>query len=230
MPARAGAAPAVAMSLPEMGGRRASYRERIGEALRAAVITGELAPGKVYSVPVLAEQFGVSATPVREAMLDLVKEELVEPVPNKGFRVKVVSEEQLDEYTKLRELIEIPTTVALATTADPADIEALRPLAQAIVDAAAEEDLIAYVEADMRFHLEMLALSGNATLVETVRNLRQRSRLYGLTALMELGELEESAGEHMEILHGLLTRDPEYVRQVMELHLSHVRGSWAQPT
>ncbi|MDN3242695.1 GntR family transcriptional regulator [Glycomyces tritici] len=230
MPARAGAAPVVAMSLPEMGGRRTSYRERIGEALRAAVITGDLAPGRVYSVPVLAEQFGVSATPVREAMLDLVKEELVEPVPNKGFRVKVVSEAQLDEYTKLRELIEIPTTAALATTADPADIEALRPLAQAIIDAAAEEDLIAYVEADMRFHLEMLALSGNATLVETVRNLRQRSRLYGLTALMELGELEESAGEHMEILHGLLTRDTEYVRQVMELHLSHVRGSWAQPS
>lgn len=229
MPARTGAPLSPTMRLPEMGGRRASYRERIGEALRAAVITGDLAPGKVYSVPALAEQFGVSATPVREAMLDLVKEALVEPVPNKGFRVTVVSEEQLDEYTHLRELIEIPTTAALATSADPAEVEALRPLAQAIVDAAAEEDLIAYVEADMRFHLALLSLSGNRTLVETVRELRLRSRLYGLTALMELGELEESAMEHMEILYGILNRDPEYVRQVMRLHLSHVRGEWAQP-
>jgi DNA-binding GntR family transcriptional regulator len=217
------------MRLPELGGRRSSYRERIGEALRAAVISGELASGRVYSVPALAEQFGVSATPVREAMLDLAKEGLVEPVPNKGFRVTVVSEAQLDEYTHLRELIEIPTTVALATSADPADVEALRPLAQAIVDAAAAADLIAYVEADMRFHLAMLALSGNRTLVETVRDLRLRSRLYGLTSLMAEGELEASAREHLAILDALLARDPEAVRRVMRLHLGHVRGEWAQP-
>jgi DNA-binding GntR family transcriptional regulator len=227
MPARA--APIPAVRLPELGGRRASYRERIGEALRAAVITGELASGRVYSVPALAEQFGVSATPVREAMLDLVKEGLVEPVPNKGFRVTVVSEAQLDEYTHLRELIEIPTTVALATSADAADVEALRPLAQAIVDAASAGDLIAYVEADTRFHLAMLALSGNRTLVETVRDLRLRSRLYGLTALMEEGELEASAREHLAILDALLARDPEAVQRVMRLHLGHVRGEWAQP-
>jgi DNA-binding GntR family transcriptional regulator len=123
----------------------------------------------------------------------------------------------------------VPTVVALASTADPVEVEALRPLAQAIVDAAAEEDLLAYVEADMRFHLALLSLSGNRTLVETVRNLRLRSRLYGLTALLELGELEESAVEHLEIVECLLARDPEGTRNVMELHLSHVRGKWAQP-
>ncbi|MQM28002.1 GntR family transcriptional regulator [Glycomyces albidus] len=228
MPARV-ARPDTPMTLPELEGRRASYRERVGEALRAAIIAGHLSPGRVYSVPALAEQFGVSATPVREAMLDLVKEELLEPVPNKGFRVTTVSEERLDEYTRLRELIEVPTVVALASTADPVEVEALRPLAQAIVDAAAEEDLLAYVEADMRFHLALLSLSGNRTLVETVRNLRLRSRLYGLTALLELGELEESAVEHLEIVECLLARDPEGTRNVMELHLSHVRGKWAQP-
>lgn len=218
-----------ALAMLEPGTRRASYRERIGEALRAAVIAGELAPGEVYSVPALAEQFGVSATPVREAMLDLVKEELVEPVPNKGFRVTTVEAAQLDEYTRLRELIEIPTTVALATTADPAAIEGLRPLARAIVDAAAAEDLVAYIEADSRFHLALLSLSGNRTLVATVRDLRRRSRLYGLTALLEAGRLEESAEEHVELLEALLARDPERVGQVMSTHLSHVRGKWARP-
>ncbi|WP_030156360.1 GntR family transcriptional regulator [Glycomyces sp. NRRL B-16210] len=217
------------LSMPETGTGRSSYRERIGEALRAAVIAGELAPGRVYSVPALAEQFGVSATPVREAMLDLVKEELVEPVPNKGFRVTTVEASQLDECTQLRELIEVPVTAALATTADPADIEGLRPLAQAIVDAAAAQDLIAYVEADTRFHLALLSLSGNRTLVATVRDLRRRSRLYGLTALLEAGRLEESAVEHLEILRCLLDRDTERVREVMGRHLGHVRGKWARP-
>lgn len=228
MPAEAATKQTSTMSLPDMGGPRSSYRERIREALRAAVIAGELSPGEVYSAPALADQFGVSATPVREAMLDLVKEELVEPVRNKGFRVRVVSEEQLDEYTQLRQLIEIPTTAALAATADPADVEALRPLAQEIIEAANDEDLIRYIEADMRFHLQLLSLTGNRTLVETVRNLRQRSRLYGLTRLLDEGELEESATEHLEILECLLTRDVEATRRVMELHLSHVRGKWAQ--
>lgn len=132
-------------ALPVLGGRKPSYRERVADALRAALIAGELRPGEVYSAPGLATRFGVSATPVREAMLDLVKEGLVDTVPNKGFQVTAVSEKQLDEYTHIRSLIEIPTTADLAITADPVDLEALRPLAQEIVTSAASGDLIAYV-------------------------------------------------------------------------------------
>ncbi|MFF7790629.1 FCD domain-containing protein [Streptomyces sp. NPDC007991] len=216
-------------ALPVLGSRKPSHRERVADALRAALIAGELLPGEVYSAPVLAARFGVSATPVREAMLDLVREGLVATVPNKGFRVTAVSEKQLDEYTHIRALIEIPTTAGLAATADPAALEALRPVAQEIVTSAAAGDLIAYVEADLRFHLGLLALAGNGHLVDVVRDLRRRSRLYGLTALVEQGRLEASAKEHLEILDALLARDEEAVRAVMPRHLGHVRGMWAGP-
>lgn len=116
-----------APALPVLGGKKSSYRERVADALRAALIAGELRPGEVHSAPALAARFGVSATPVREAMLDLAKEGLVDTVPNKGFRVTAVTEKQLDEYTHVRSLIEIPTTVGLARTADPVSLEALRP-------------------------------------------------------------------------------------------------------
>ncbi|GAA3096828.1 GntR family transcriptional regulator [Streptomyces rectiviolaceus] len=218
------AAPA---ALPSLGGTRSSYRERVADALRAALIAGELRAGEVYSAPTLAVRFGVSATPVREAMLDLAKEGLVDTVPNKGFRVTAVSEKQLDEYKHIRALIEIPTTAELATSADPAALEALRPVAREIVTAAADGDLIAYVEADIRFHLGLLALSGNDHLVEVVGDLRKRSRLYGLQALVDAGRLEASAEEHLEILDALLARDEEAVRAVMTRHLGHVRGLWA---
>jgi DNA-binding GntR family transcriptional regulator len=164
MPAQRASAPA----LPSLGGKKPSYRERVADALRAALIAGELRPGEVYSAPALAARFGVSATPVREAMLDLAKEGLVDTVPNKGFRVTAVSEKQLDEYTHIRSLIEIPTVVSLAATADPVALEALRPAARESVTAAATGDLIAHVEADMRFHLGLLALAGNDHLVEVV--------------------------------------------------------------
>ncbi len=181
----------------------------------------------MYSAPALAARFGVSATPVREAMLDLAKEGLVATVPNKGFRVTDVSEKQLDEYGHLRSLIEIPTTVRLAGTADRVSLEALRPAAREIVAAAVAGDLIAYVEADTRFHLGLLALAGNAHLVEVVGDLRKRSRLYGLTALVAAGRLLASAQEHLELLDALLERDEEAVRKVMTRHLGHVRGMWA---
>ncbi|WP_405976377.1 GntR family transcriptional regulator [Streptomyces sp. NBC_00988] len=218
-----GAGPA----LPTLGGARPSYRERVADALRAALIAGELSPGEVYSAPMLATRFGVSATPVREAMLDLVKEGLVDTVPNKGFRVTAVSERQLDEYTNIRSLIEIPVVVGLATSADPVALEALRPAAEEIVTAAAAGDLIAYVEADRRFHLGLLALAGNEHLVEVVGDLRKRSRLYGLTALVERGLLKSSAEEHLQLLDLLLARDEDAVREVMTRHLGHVRGLWA---
>ncbi|WP_327732064.1 GntR family transcriptional regulator [Streptomyces sp. NBC_00487] len=223
----ASAAAPPAPALPVLGGKKGSYRERVADALRAALIAGELRPGEVYSAPALAARFGVSATPVREAMLDLAKEGLVDTVPNKGFRVTAVTEKQLDEYTHVRSLVEIPTTVGLARTADPVSLEALRPAAREIVAAAAAGDLIAYVEADTRFHLGLLALAGNAHLVEVVGDLRKRSRLYGLTALAESGRLLSSAQEHLELLDALLTRDEAAVHAVMTRHLGHVRGMWA---
>ena len=224
---RASAPPATAPDLPTLGGKKSSYRERVVDALRAAMIAGELRPGEVYSAPTLAARFGVSATPVREAMLDLAKEGLVDTVPNKGFRVTAVSEKQLDEYTHIRALIEIPTVVGLAGTADPVSLEALRPAAREIVHAAVAGDLIAYVEADTRFHLGLLALAGNAHLVEVVGDLRGRSRLYGLTALVKAGRLLASAQEHLELLDALLDRDKSAVRDIMTRHLGHVRGLWA---
>jgi DNA-binding GntR family transcriptional regulator len=160
-------------------------------------------------------------------MLDLAKEGLVDAVPNKGFRVTAVSEQQLDEYTHIRALIEIPTVVGLAATADPVSLEALRPAAREIVRAAAAGDLIAYVEADTRFHLGLLALAGNAHLVRVVGDLRKRSRLYGLTALLEAGRLSASAEEHLELLDALLDRDEHAAHAVMTRHLGHVRGLWA---
>ncbi|WP_329333522.1 GntR family transcriptional regulator [Streptomyces sp. NBC_00663] len=220
-------ASASAPALPSLGGKRSSYRERVADALRAALIAGELLPGAVYSAPALAARFGVSATPVREAMLDLAKEGLVDTVPNKGFRVTEVSEQQLDEYTHIRALVEIPTVVELAATAAPVSLEALRPAAREIVQAAAAGDLVAYVEADTRFHLGLLALAGNAHLVEVVGDLRKRSRLYGLTALVEAGRLLASAEEHLELLDALIARDDKAVREVMTRHIGHVRGLWA---
>jgi DNA-binding GntR family transcriptional regulator len=214
------------LDLPSLDERR-SVRGQVVDALRAALVTGQMRPGVVYSAPVLAARFGVSATPVREAMLDLAKEGLVEVVRNKGFRVTELSDGELDDITEVRRLIEVPTAVKAVGLATPADLARLRPVARRIVEAARKKDLIAYIEHDQRFHLDLLAIAGNAQLVSLVGELRARSRLYGLDRLAESGELGASAREHVEMLDLIMAKDRRGLERLMKAHLGHVRGSWA---
>jgi DNA-binding GntR family transcriptional regulator len=217
------------LALPALGTRR-NLREEIRQTLRAAVISGELRPGVVYSAPSLAAQFGVSPTPVREAMLDLANEGLVDTLRNKGFRVTELSGKDLDELSELRALIEVPTVRRLAEAGVAPDVLAgLRPLATEIEAAAARGDLIAHVTADLEFHLRLLALAGNRQLVETVRSLRARSRIYGLRSLAERDALVPSAREHAELLDLLAAGDADGAEALMRRHIGHVRTIWAEP-
>ncbi|MFH8370843.1 GntR family transcriptional regulator [Streptomyces sp. NPDC018031] len=202
-------------------------RDQVTDVLRAAIGSGELLPGTVYSAPTLAAEMGVSATPVRDAMLTLAREGLVEPVRNKGFRITEVSDRDLDEFLELRELIEVPTTVRVARTAAAERLAELRPLAEEIVAAARRHDLVGYLDADRRFHLDLLAMAGNERLVEVVGDLRKRSRLFGLAELDRTGRLIASAEEHLELLDLMIAGDTAGTERCIRRHLGHVRSLWA---
>jgi DNA-binding GntR family transcriptional regulator len=206
-------------------------REQVADALRAALTAGELRPGTVYSAPALAAEYGVSATPVREAMLDLAREGLVETVRNKGFRVAETTERDLEDFTEIRALIEVPTVARVARAATAGQLAELRPAAEETVTAARAGDLVSYLDADRRFHLGLLSLAGNPRLVEAAGDLRRRSRLHGLTgALTGAGGtrvLVESAREHVELLDLMLAGDADGAERRMRHHLTHVRSLWA---
>jgi DNA-binding GntR family transcriptional regulator len=208
---------------------KTTLRERVTRALRAAIVSGELEPGQVYSAPALGTRFGVSATPVREAMLDLVREKLVTTVPNKGYRVTSMDEADLDDITELRMFIEPPLAADVTSVIPEEDLPALRDLAQAIVDGALAGDLVAYTEADRAFHLKLLGYAGNRRAMALISDLRAHTRLYGLAALLERGELEGAAREHHDILDAIGSRDPHRVEELMRAHIAQTRGIWANP-
>ena len=112
--------------------RAGSLREQVSRALEAAMVAGELKPGEMYSAPALGELFGVSATPVREAMQDLAKDGFVEAVRNRGFRVIEMSDADLDQISQIRLLLEVPTTVEVADVITPEAIERLTAIADDI--------------------------------------------------------------------------------------------------
>ncbi|ASF08448.1 MULTISPECIES: GntR family transcriptional regulator [Nocardia] len=207
--------------------KRPTLRDHVSDALRAAIISGELEPGVLYSAPWLSERFGVSATPVREAMLDLVKQGLVISVPNKGFRVTEASDEDLDAIAEIRLLLEPPSVRAIVDRIPQADMPGLRAAADKIVDAAKRGDLVEYVDADRRFHLMLLAYCRNPRLSQIVSDLRAQTRLLGLAALVARGELDNSAQEHHTILDLIEQRQDAQVESFLRNHIGHVRGLWA---
>ena len=207
--------------------RADSLREQVTRALEAAIVAGELEPGVIYSAPGLAERFGVSATPVREAMLDLVKEGFVEPLRNRGFRVIEISDEDLDNIAQIRLLIEVPTISQIASLLTPARFEELGAAAKAIERAAASGDVLDYLDADRRFHVELVSAIGNARLTDLVDRLRRQARLFGLKDLAKSGLLMASAREHRLLLDTLRVPDIQAAEKLMRAHIGHTRGLWA---
>ena len=203
-----------------------SFRDQVRRGLEAALVAGELRPGELYSAPLLAERFGVSATPVREAMLALAKDGFVVAERNRGFRVVEMSETDLDEISQIRVLIEVPSTVEVAKTISAKVLERAAAIADEIVAAAARGDLIDYLDSDRRFHVELISQLGNARLTELVDRLRRQTRLYGLGKLVETGRLVASAEEHQELLETMRAGDAGATERVISSHIKHVRGLW----
>jgi DNA-binding GntR family transcriptional regulator len=185
-------------------------------------VEGELAPGEVYSAPVLGERFGVSATPVREAMQQLALEGAVEVVPNRGFRVIRRTAEELAELAEIRALIEVPVMLRLARTVPAARWAELRPLAEATVAAAVGGDFASYAESDRAFHRAVLALSGNRQLVQIAEDLHRRAQWPSAGGQAPRGRagLVADAAEHTALLDALIAQDLAVVQSLVREHFA----------
>jgi DNA-binding GntR family transcriptional regulator len=203
-----------------------SLRDQVRRSLEAAMVAGELKPGELYSAPALGERFGVSATPVREAMLDLARDGFVVAERNRGFRVVEMSDADLDEICEVRLLLEVPSTVQVAKIIEAAVLDELSVIADEIVAAAAEGDLIDYLDSDRRFHVLLISHLGNHRLTDLVDRMRRQTRLFGLVALAESGVLVTSAQEHHALIEAMRVRDTTATNSLINSHIKHIRGLW----
>ncbi|MEV0170193.1 GntR family transcriptional regulator [Streptomyces sp. NPDC050803] len=199
--------------------QRSSVRGQILDALRTALVAGELKPGEVYSAPVLGERFGVSATPVREAMQQLALEGAVEVVPNRGFRVVRRGARELAELAEVRSLIEVPVVLRLARTVPAERWSELRPLAEATVRAASSGCRATYAESDRAFHRAVLGLAGNEQLVQIAEDLHRRSQ-WPLVGGRGRAELIADAAQHTALLDALVARELDVVRVLVGEHFA----------
>jgi DNA-binding GntR family transcriptional regulator len=204
-----------------------NLRSQARRVIRASITTGSIGAGEIYPISYFATQLGVSASPVREALFDLAHEGLVEVVRNRGVRVVILDDHDLDEIFELRLMLEAPSVAKIAGQLDADQIRTARDYAQQIEECARAGDLVGFLEADRLFHTCLLQALANKRLADIVGQLRLQARLYGLPHLAETGELMDSAREHSRILDAIEAGDGARAESLMRSHIEHSRGIWA---
>ena len=206
---------------------RTSLRDQALAAIRQALITGQIVPGVVYSAASLAAELGVSNSPVREAMLALVDDGLMESVPNRGYRPVTLTDADLAEIAQLRVLLEVPAAGLAAEIGLGDRLGELSELVRVIEQTAALGDLPGNLDADRRFHLALVETCGNGRLTDSVARLRDQTRLYNLPSLAASGALIASAAEHRPLLDAIAAGNRPGAEALMRAHLAHITTDWS---
>lgn len=189
------------------------------DALRTAVITGELSPGTLHSVASLAAQLGVSRTPVREALIKLAHQGMVRFERNRGVRILQTSLHDLEEVFALRLLLEVPATRRAVHLLTPVARRSLRTVFTAMEKAAAADDEYRMWEHDRRFHRALLEASGNGRLAEYVDSLRDMVLRRGVTTAHQSRSLAGIVEEHWAVLERVEAADADGAADAMRAHL-----------
>jgi len=197
---------------------RALYEE-VAELLRQRIFSGELAPGSWIDELKLAEAFGISRTPLREALKVLATEGLITMKVRRGAYVTEVSEQDLRDVYHLLALLESDAAAVVAEKASPEALKVLQALHEALEQASSERTL--FFEANERFHMRLLEIEGNRWRMEMVADLRKVMKLNRHHSLFKAGRIEESLAEHRAILDALLQHDPKAALQAVRSHFAN---------
>jgi len=195
-----------------------SLRDRVLRHVRADIVSGRSSPGTMYSVPTLAEELGVSTTPVREALLELARGGLITPLRNRGFRVEATSLDDLNNLFAVRELLERFAMVSLAARR-MSDTGELRKLADDIAAAVKRKDVLGYLETDRAFHQALTARAGNPLLTKMIMELRDGMRLYGIDSTAGRQRQVASVKEHYQLIDLASAGDAERIGQLISTHI-----------
>jgi len=209
---------------PTIGAADRSLRDQVYEAIRARIIDGELAPGRRLVERDLAEEFGVSRVPVREAMQRLEVEGFLTNLPRRGAIVSRVDREEAEHFFDVREYLEALAAGLAARRADPDGLRRLRELLDAAqrADAQGRTEESATLNAD--FHREIVAMSGNPLLRDLMEPLDGRlHRLFRLTSVP--GDAPTMCGEHEQLFRMISAGDEQGAAELMRRHVASTRAA-----
>lgn len=205
----------------------ALYQE-VAERLRQRIFSHELPAGTWVDEQALAEHYGISRTPLREALKVLASEGLVTLKPRRGCYVTEISERDLDEVFTVMAMLEGECARIAANRANDADLVQLKAIHAELERAATARDINSFFEANQAFHHELQRLADNRWLLHVIEDLRKVIKLSRHHSLFSEGRLEQSLDEHRAILDALMARDPDGAEQRMREHIRSGREALAR--
>ncbi|EHR49520.1 transcriptional regulator [Saccharomonospora marina XMU15] len=191
------------------------------DELRAAVVSGELAPGELYSVHDLAARLGVSRTPVREALIQLSERGMVRFERNRGIRILRTSAHDLEEVFAIRLLLEVPATYRATGQRVSGWVEELRGHLEDMRAAAEDHDEAGFMAADRCFHETINTASGNPRLARYVDSLRDMVLSRGTSTVDRSRGLADILAEHERIFEFVADGKAGQAAEAMRAHLLH---------
>jgi DNA-binding GntR family transcriptional regulator len=197
---------------------RALYEE-VAELLRQRIFARELEPGSWIDEMHLAEQYGISRTPLREALKVLAAEGLVTMKVRRGAYVTEVSEKDLRDVYHLLALLESDAARAVASQADAAQLAQIQALQEDLEKATEDHDK--FFEINENFHHLLLDIAGNRWRTQMVADLRKVMKLNRHHSLFKSGRIAQSLTEHREIVQALLQQDPALAAARMTAHFAN---------
>jgi DNA-binding GntR family transcriptional regulator len=194
------------------------------EALRNAIMTRRFLPGERLMETELADEMGISRTPIREAVRRLETDGYVVIVPRRGSYVADISMKDIIDVFEIRTALE---KLAAEKAAERATEEELEDLRQAVSDMsdAGNGDLLATVDSDARFHSLIYQMSKNDRLVGLIHDLREQIRRFRSTTLSDPGRLKLAVREHRKVLEAIVSRDPEKAAKTIQRHMEKAQAA-----
>ncbi len=207
---------------------RTALYEEVAERLRSRIFAHELAPGSWIDEQAIAEELGISRTPMREALKVLASEGLVILKPRRGCYVAQLSEQDLDEVFPIMALLEARCAFEAASKANEEDIARLEGLHQELETQAAKGDADKFFAANDAFHGALQDIAGNGWLKHLIDDTRKVIKLTRRHSLQLEGRVKQSLAEHREIMAALRLKDAELASQRMHDHLLSGRQALAK--
>lgn len=207
----------------------ALYQE-VAERLRERIFAHELPPGTWIDEQAVAEQYGISRTPLREALKVLASEGLVTLKPRRGCYVTEISERDLDEIFAVIALLEGQCAAITATVATDSQLESLVAIHRKLEQAASSGNIDKFFEGNQAFHARVQEIADNRWLQHSIEDLRKVIKLSRHHSLFSEGRLEQSLTEHRLIMEAFAARDPELSELRMREHINGGRAALARIT
>lgn len=203
----------------------ASMVDGVYSSLLAAILEGRLGAGTPLSQNKLASRMGVSRTPVREALLRLERDGLVQRLPESGFAVATITTEEVDEACDLLDVLDTFVYTRAAERLTSAQLGDLLDLAANLVDSAETGDAEAWRAADQRYHAVVMEAAGNRFVARCLQQTRHRVQRFWLQRRHFDGRLRTCSEDHVALARAMLDGDGEVLARTVHAHIERLRAS-----